>query len=93
MGSRFGYRPPAAPPRTFSGVRCTATVTAGEPEPYREDLPDNIHISLDLLRRDLAVAPTEIVESMRAMTALGFEQEIRTAEHHVIVVSSSDTTN
>ena len=62
-------------------------------EGCREDLPDNIHISLDLLRRDLAVAPTEIVESMRAMTALGFEQEIRTAEHHVIVVSWSDTTN
>jgi hypothetical protein len=30
-------------------------------EGCRQDLPDNIHISLDLLRRGLGVAPTEIV--------------------------------
>ena len=65
-------------------------------EGCREDLPDNIHMSLDLLRRDFGVAPTGIVERMRAMTALGFEQEIGTAEDHdddVIIVSWSDTVN
>jgi hypothetical protein len=65
-------------------------------EGCREDLPDNMHMSLDLLRRDFGVAPTEIVERIRAMTSLGFEQEIRTAEAHdddVIIVTWSDMTN
>lgn len=40
-------------------------------------MPDNMHISLDILRRDLRIAPTGIVERLRGMSSLGIEQEVR----------------
>lgn len=63
-------------------------------EGCRTQLPDNIHISLDILRRDLDVAPTAIIERLRAMASLGFEEEIRSDEDHledVVVVRWLDT--
>lgn len=58
-------------------------------EGCRTQLPDNVHISLDIVRRDLDITPAAVVESMRGMTSLGFTEEIRTDEDHgddVIVV-------
>jgi hypothetical protein len=63
-------------------------------EGCRTQLPDNIHISLDILRRDLDIAPTAIIERLRAMASLGFEVEIRSDEDHaedVVVVRWVDT--
>ena len=63
-------------------------------EGCRTQLPDNIHISLDIVRRDLGIAPTAVVETMRAMASIGFEQEIRPDEDHgddVLVVRWIDT--
>ena len=41
------------------------------------DLPDNMHISLDLLRRETGLAPSEIMSILRGMSSLGVESEIR----------------
>jgi hypothetical protein len=63
-------------------------------EGCRTQLPENIHISLDIVRRDLGMTPTAIVETIRAMTSIGFEQEIRPDEDHgddVLVVRWVDT--
>ena len=51
-------------------------------EGCHSQLPDNVHISLDLLRRDLDMTPTAVVENLRAMTSLGFEGEIEPDEDH-----------
>ncbi|MDQ2709185.1 MAG: TIR domain-containing protein [Actinomycetota bacterium] len=60
----------------------------------RTQLPDNIHIDLDIVRRDLHLAPTEIVERVRALASLGFEHEVRPDADHddddVLVVRWSD---
>ena len=45
-------------------------------------LPDNVHISLDIVRRDLGMAPTAVVESLRAMTSIGFEGEVAPDDDH-----------
>jgi hypothetical protein len=58
-------------------------------EGCRTQLPDNVHISLDIVRRDLGIAPAGVIDSLKGMAALGFEQEIRPDEDHgddVIVV-------
>ena len=63
-------------------------------EGCRTQLPDNIHISLDIMRRDLEITPTALVERMRAMASIGFEEEIRSDEEHgddVLVVRWTDT--
>lgn len=60
----------------------------------RTQLPDNIHISLDIVRRDLGIAPAAVVEALRAMASIGFEEEIRSDDDHgddVIVVRWIDT--
>jgi hypothetical protein len=53
-----------------------------------------IHVDLDIVRRDLNLAPSEIVESVRAMAALGFDHEVKTDPHHggedVLIVRWSD---
>jgi hypothetical protein len=63
-------------------------------EGCRTQLPENIHISLDIVRRDLGIAPTALVERLRAMASIGFEEEIRSDEEHgddVLVVRWVDT--
>ena len=63
-------------------------------EGCRTQLPDNVHLSLDIVRRDLGIAPSEVIERVRGMTSLGFEQEIRRDEDHgddVLVVRWVDT--
>lgn len=63
-------------------------------EGCRTQLQDNIHISLDIVRRDLGIAPMAIIESLQAMTSIGFEEEIRSDEDHgddVLVVRWVDT--
>jgi len=45
-------------------------------------LPDNVHISLDILRRDLGMTPTAVIESLRAMTSIGFEGEVKPDNDH-----------
>lgn len=60
----------------------------------RTQLPDNIHISLDIVRRDLGIAPAAVVEHLRAMISIGFEEEVRQDAEHgddVIVVRWVDT--
>jgi TIR domain len=59
-------------------------------------LPDNIHISLDIVRRDLGMAPTAVVESLRAMTSIGFEGEVAPDDDHrddMLFVRWIDTMN
>lgn len=51
-------------------------------EGCRTRLPDDVHISLDVVRRDLGLAPAAVVESLRAMSSLGFEHETRADEEH-----------
>jgi hypothetical protein len=63
-------------------------------EGCRTQLPDNVHLSLDIVHRDLGIAPTEVIERIRAMTSLGFEQEVRPDVDHdddVLVVRWVDT--
>lgn len=63
-------------------------------EGCRTQLPNNVHVSLDIVRRDLGIAPSEVIERIRAMTSLGFEQEIRPDADHggdVLVVRWVDT--
>ena len=55
----------------------------------RTQLPDNIHISLDIVRRDLDVAPTEIVERFRAMASLGIYARQRVAAAEVTTPGNS----
>lgn len=57
-------------------------------------LPDNIHISLDLVRRDLGIAPAAAVDSLQGMASIGFGEELRPDEEHgddVVVVRWADT--
>lgn len=51
---------------------------------------DNIHISVDILRRELDIAPTAIVERLRVMASLGFKKEIRSDDDHGRTWLSSD---
>ena len=64
-------------------------------EGCRSELPDNIHMSLDIVRRDLGIAPADTMERLRGLHSLGFEEEIREdKEEHgddVIVLRWSDT--
>jgi len=64
-------------------------------EGCRSHLPDNIHLSMDIVRRDLGITPTELIERLRAMTSLGIEQEIRPDADHdgddMVVVRWIDT--
>lgn len=59
-------------------------------EGCRTQLPDNMHISLDIMRRDLGIAPSAIVERMRAMASIGFEEEIRSDEDTEMTCSWCD---
>ena len=45
-------------------------------------LPDNVHISLDLIRRDLGMTPSAVIENLRAMTSIGFEAEVQRDDDH-----------
>jgi hypothetical protein len=63
-------------------------------EGCRTQLPGNIHISLDIMCRDLGIVPSALVERMRAMASIGFEEEIRSDDEHgddVLVVRWVDT--
>lgn len=56
-------------------------------------LPDNVHIEMDIVRRDLGITPTEVIECLRAMASLGFDYEVRTVADHeddVLVVRWTD---
>lgn len=60
----------------------------------RTQLPNNVHISLDIVRRDLGIAPTALVGRLRAMASIGFEEKIRSDEERgddVLVVRWIDT--
>jgi hypothetical protein len=46
------------------------------------ELPDNIHISVDLLRRITDLAPSEALNTLRQLSSLGFEHEVRSDEDH-----------
>jgi hypothetical protein len=36
-----------------------------------EELPDNVHISLDLVRRDTGMPPAEVLEILRGLSSVG----------------------
>jgi hypothetical protein len=62
-------------------------------EGCRSEMPENVHISLDILRRDLGIAPTELMERLGGMVSIGFEAELRPSDDHddeVVVVTWSD---
>jgi hypothetical protein len=44
------------------------------------ELPENIHMSLDLLRREVGLPPSEIVSILRGIGSLGFRFELREAD-------------
>lgn len=63
-------------------------------EGCRTQFPDNVHISLDIVRRDLGITPTEVMERLKGMTSLGLEVEIRDDPDHgddVVVVWWEDS--
>ncbi|GAA3747225.1 hypothetical protein GCM10022239_23400 [Leifsonia bigeumensis] len=41
------------------------------------EMPDNVHIELDLLRRDLGVTPAEAIATLKGMSSIGIEVEER----------------
>ncbi|OAT69690.1 hypothetical protein AWB85_20085 [Mycobacteroides immunogenum] len=43
-----------------------------------EELPDNVHVSLDLIRRDIGMAPAEVLETLRSLSSVGVR--VTTAE-------------
>jgi hypothetical protein len=45
-------------------------------------LPDNVHFSLDLVRRDLGMTPSAVLETLRGMSSIGFEAEVQRDEDH-----------
>jgi hypothetical protein len=45
-------------------------------------LPENIHMSLDLLRREIGMPPAEIVSMLRSMASLGIEYTLRPDSDH-----------
>lgn len=52
-------------------------------------LPDNVHVSLDLLRRRLGHPPSETLDMLSNMRSIGFEHEVRDDDDHgddVVVV-------
>ncbi|MGI5487969.1 toll/interleukin-1 receptor domain-containing protein [Microtetraspora malaysiensis] len=55
-------------------------------------LPDNVHISLDIVRRDLSISPNQVLETLRRLDSLGFEFKLREsmedhAERDIVEVS------
>jgi hypothetical protein len=64
----------------------------------KEELPENVHVSLDLVRRDLEVAPAECLTLLRGMRSLGVMVALRRAEDgdpvdELVVVSWNDSTS
>lgn len=45
------------------------------------DMPENMHISLDLLRRELGIPPSETLRILRSLGSLGFRWSIRKRPH------------
>jgi hypothetical protein len=41
------------------------------------ELPENVHISLDLLRRETSLPPSELVSILRGISSLGFHSSLR----------------
>ena len=85
-----------------SFMQTLARMTTGErqlvahlfAEGCRTQFPDNVHISLDIVRRDLGIAPTEVMERLKGMASLGLEVEIRDDPDHgddVVVVWWEDS--
>lgn len=64
-------------------------------EGCRTQLPDNVHISLDIVRRDLGFTPSDVLERLTGMGSLGFDVEVRDDPDHgaddVLVVRWVDT--
>ena len=60
------------------------------------EMPENVHVELDILRRDLGMPIAEVESSLRGMTSLGVSMEVReSGENHddaTIAVSWSDHT-
>jgi hypothetical protein len=58
------------------------------------ELPDNIHINVDFLRRTTNLAPSEALSMLQGISSLGFEHEVRFDEDHdeTVVVQWHDFT-
>jgi len=62
-------------------------------EGCRSQMPGNVHLSLDVLRRDLGIAPAEVMDRIDALVSIGFDATVRVDADHeddVVVVSWSD---
>ncbi|MEV4222380.1 TIR domain-containing protein [Nonomuraea sp. NPDC049725] len=46
----------------------------------KEELPDNVHMSLDLIRRDISIPPVQALEILRGLSPLGFTHKLREPE-------------
>lgn len=44
------------------------------------ELPENVHISLDLIRRELGLAPAETLRTLRGLSSVGFSSSTRPSE-------------
>lgn len=44
------------------------------------ELPENMHVSLDLIRRDIGVTPVETLETLRGLRSVGFAVSTRESE-------------
>ncbi len=58
-------------------------------------MPENVHMELDLVCRDIGISPTEVVSTREGMVALGVNVELRNDANHakgVVVVSWDDYT-
>jgi hypothetical protein len=59
------------------------------------EMPENVHMELDLVRRDIGISPAEVVSTLEGMVALGVNVELHSDAHHandVVVVSWDDHT-
>lgn len=41
------------------------------------ELPNNVHMSLDLIRRDIGITPSQSLEMLRMLSSLGFDHQVR----------------
>ncbi len=77
---------------TVEERRLVATVFM---EGCKEELPDNVHVSLDLIRRDLGITPAETLAMLRGMRSIGINVNVRDSEvgdpgDEMIVIEWSD---
>lgn len=61
------------------------------------ELPKNVHANLDLIRRDLDISPTRVMQIMDGLCSLGFKSKLKEEYHQhsedLVVVTWNDRTS